>query len=77
MEDFPLFGMHLPPDFPENDTLHESLRLCRSVAVRVLETILRLPGLILLELWWKNRDISFDEISQEMLKKVSMRFPCI
>ncbi|RCN39891.1 hypothetical protein ANCCAN_14160 [Ancylostoma caninum] len=70
MEDYPLMDVRLPPDIHEHeDAIHESLRLCRSISVRVLETILRLPGLILLELWWRNRDISFDEITQEMLKK--------
>ncbi|EYB83562.1 hypothetical protein Y032_0333g2809 [Ancylostoma ceylanicum] len=70
MEDYPMMDVRLPPDIHDHeDAVHESLRLCRSIAVRVLETILRLPGLILLELWWRNRDISFDEITQEMLKK--------
>ncbi|EYB83559.1 hypothetical protein Y032_0333g2809 [Ancylostoma ceylanicum] len=65
-----MMDVRLPPDIHDHeDAVHESLRLCRSIAVRVLETILRLPGLILLELWWRNRDISFDEITQEMLKK--------
>ncbi|VDM66136.1 unnamed protein product [Strongylus vulgaris] len=61
--------MHLPPDIHDEDAIHESLQICRVIAVRVLETMLRLPGLILLELWWRNRDISFDEITQEMLNK--------
>uniref|UniRef100_A0A1I7WK40 RING-type domain-containing protein n=1 Tax=Heterorhabditis bacteriophora TaxID=37862 RepID=A0A1I7WK40_HETBA len=51
------------------EQMHESLKVMKIVAIRVLETALRLPGLILLELWWRNRDISFEEITQEMLNK--------
>ncbi|WKX91867.1 hypothetical protein Q1695_010139 [Nippostrongylus brasiliensis] len=69
MEGYPLIDIRVPPDLNDQDPIHESLRVCRLVAVRVLETILRLPGLILLELWWRNRDITFDEISKEMLQK--------
>lgn len=72
MEGYPLMDMRVPPDLNDPDPVHNSLRICRLVAVRVLETILRLPGLILMELWWRNRDISFEEITQEMLKKVSV-----
>ncbi|KJH52766.1 ribosomal protein L19 [Dictyocaulus viviparus] len=69
MDAYPLMDIRVPPDINERDTIYESLRLCRSFAVRMLETILRLPGLILLELWWRNRDISLEEVAQEMLNK--------
>ncbi|VDM51682.1 unnamed protein product [Angiostrongylus costaricensis] len=54
MDGYPLIDIRRPPDIAEPDTIHESLRIFRLIAVRVLGTILRLPGLILLELWWRN-----------------------
>uniref|UniRef100_A0A7I4XXH3 RING-type domain-containing protein n=1 Tax=Haemonchus contortus TaxID=6289 RepID=A0A7I4XXH3_HAECO len=69
MDDHEFLDRRIPPDIIDQDPVHESLRICRLIAVRLMETILRLPGLILLELWWRNRDISFEEITQEMLKK--------
>ncbi|CAD6184604.1 unnamed protein product [Caenorhabditis auriculariae] len=45
------------------------IKFMKEVAGNVLETVLRLPGLILLELWWRNHDMTFEEISQEMMNK--------
>ncbi|KAE9418156.1 hypothetical protein Angca_009729 [Angiostrongylus cantonensis] len=69
MDGYPLIDVRRPPDIAEPDAIHESLRIFRLIAVRVLGTILRLPGLILLELWWRNRDINIEEVAQEMLTK--------
>ncbi|CAB3408955.1 unnamed protein product [Caenorhabditis bovis] len=45
------------------------IKVLKELSIIVLETALRLPGLILMELWWRNLDLSFEDISQEMLKK--------
>uniref|UniRef100_A0A0K0DA68 Uncharacterized protein n=1 Tax=Angiostrongylus cantonensis TaxID=6313 RepID=A0A0K0DA68_ANGCA len=74
MDGYPLIDVRRPPDIAEPDAIHESLRIFRLIAVRVLGTILRLPGLILLELWWRNRDINIEEVAQEMLTKVVLYF---
>ncbi|CAJ0578199.1 unnamed protein product, partial [Mesorhabditis spiculigera] len=49
--------------------LNHNLVAMKSIGYEVVQTVLRLPGLILLELWWRNREMTFEEISQEMLTK--------
>ncbi|CAJ0927783.1 unnamed protein product, partial [Mesorhabditis belari] len=51
------------------DQLNQNLLIMKTVGLQVIETVLRLPGLILLELWWRNRDMTFEDVTQEMLIK--------
>ncbi|CAI4223754.1 unnamed protein product [Auanema sp. JU1783] len=43
--------------------------MLKVAAEEISDIVLRLPGLLLLELWWRNKDVSFEEITQEMLSK--------
>lgn len=46
----------------------------KGLALLFIETVLRLPGLILLELWWRNRELKLEDITEDVLKKASFLF---
>ncbi|CAI5437984.1 unnamed protein product [Caenorhabditis angaria] len=46
----------------------QGIKKIKEISIIILETGLRLPGLILLELLWRYQDATFEEISDDMIK---------
>ncbi|GMT01625.1 hypothetical protein PENTCL1PPCAC_23799 [Pristionchus entomophagus] len=50
--------------------VHASVELLKTLTLCIAEIALRLPGLILLELWWRKRGATFDEMAEGMLEQL-------
>ncbi|GMR54582.1 hypothetical protein PMAYCL1PPCAC_24777 [Pristionchus mayeri] len=48
--------------------VHASVELLKTLTLCVAEIALRLPGLILLELWWRSRGATFDEMAEGIVQ---------
>ncbi|GMT30987.1 hypothetical protein PFISCL1PPCAC_22284 [Pristionchus fissidentatus] len=68
--DFPQFDLN---DIRQNgvERVHASVELLKTLTICVAEIALRLPGLILLELWWRKRGITFDEMAENIMKETA------
>lgn len=41
----------------------------RTVLEHVVETLFRVPGVILLELWWIKRDLDMNEVTKQIIEQ--------
>ncbi|KAF8366097.1 rnf-145 [Pristionchus pacificus] len=55
--------------------VHASVELLKTLTLTVAEIALRLPGLLMLELWWRSRGATFDEMAEGMLQGMPVPFP--